>query len=103
MTVTQIYEMTPSYFLVSPSTSRVGLVESPSTCTPENYELRYLNKICLHSDWGRLSFDLLSHLFGLLALILCSNCSNTINIVLIPSWDHMLNYFLHLGGSLKLA
>ena len=44
-----------------------------------------------------------THLFGLLALILCSNCSNTINIVLTTTGGHMLNYFLNLGGSLKLA
>ena len=46
---------------------------------------------------------LITHLFGLLALILCSNCSNTINIVLTTTGSHMLNYFLKLGGSLKLA
>ena len=44
-----------------------------------------------------------THLFGLLALILCSNCSNTINIVLTTIGGHMLNYFLNLGSSLKLA
>ena len=45
----------------------------------------------------------IAYLFGLLALILCSNCSNTINIVLTAIGGHMLNYFLNLGGSLKLA
>ena len=39
----------------------------------------------------------------LLALILCSNCSNTFNKVLTTIGGHMLNYFLKLGGSLELA
>lgn len=39
----------------------------------------------------------------LLALILCSNCSNTFNKVLTTIGGHMLNYFLQLGGSLELA
>ena len=39
----------------------------------------------------------------LLALILCSNCSNTFNKVFTPIGGAMLNYFLKLGGSLKLA
>ena len=39
----------------------------------------------------------------LLALILCSNCSNTFNKVLITIGGHMLNYFLKLEVSLELA
>ena len=39
----------------------------------------------------------------LLALILCSNCSNTFNKVLTTTGGHMLNYFLKPGGSLELA
>jgi len=39
----------------------------------------------------------------LLALILCSNCSNTFNKVLTTIGGHMLNYFLEPEGSLELA
>ena len=39
----------------------------------------------------------------LLALILCSNCSNTFNKVLTTIGGHMLNYFLKTEGSLELA
>ena len=39
----------------------------------------------------------------LLALILCSNCSNTFNKVLTTIGGHMLNYFLELEVSLGLA
>ena len=39
----------------------------------------------------------------LLALILCSNCSNTFNKVLTAIGGHLLNYFLKPGGSLELA
>ena len=39
----------------------------------------------------------------LLALILCSNCSNTFNKVLTTIGGHMLNYFLKPEGSLELA
>ena len=39
----------------------------------------------------------------LLALILCSNCSNTFNKVLTIIDGHLLNYFLKIGQSLELA
>ena len=39
----------------------------------------------------------------LLALILCSNCSNTFNKVLTTIGGHLLNYFLKIGQSLELA
>ena len=54
-----------------------------------------VNKCCI------INFDLIS--LRLLALILCSNCSNTFNKVFTPIGGAMLNYFLKLGGSLKLA
>ena len=54
-----------------------------------------VNKCCI------INFDLIS--LRLLALILCSNCSNTFNKVLTTIGGHLLNYFLKWGGSLELA
>ena len=53
---------------------------------------------------GNDSYKQVHHIsLRLLALILCSNCSNTFNKVLTIIDGHLLNYFLNPGGSLVLA
>ena len=58
---------------------------------------------CSNCNWDYSSSYLMGISLRLLALILCSNCSNTFNKVLTTIGGHMLNYFLDLGGSLELA
>ena len=56
-----------------------------------------------HTKWSTCAVRWKDISLRLLALILCSNCSNTFNKVLTTIGGHMLNYFLKSEGSLELA